>query len=175
MTLGHFEQDSGTERAICRIHRVCDSITPQYSFPECSGAVVFAPELPTKNIAASSLCPEPYRLPIGTSAKCQYMVHLSETHAMKKPGLPAAENRYDPNRLLDTLMRTMDAGNDASFARKLKLDLRILTMIRNGSTSITASMMMLFHEASGISIQELRELLQDRRAKFRLSCRYLNG
>jgi plasmid maintenance system antidote protein VapI len=80
-------------------------------------------------------------------------------------------NAYNPNHMLDTLMRKMDIENDTALARKLKVTTPTITMMREGRISISASMMICFHKASGMSVRELRELLEDRRANYRLTCK----
>jgi len=79
--------------------------------------------------------------------------------------------QYNPNHMLDALIEKMGLENDAAFAQRIKLARPIVAMLREGRMSISASMMMWFHEASGISMKELRQLIGDRRLKYRLSCR----
>lgn len=84
----------------------------------------------------------------------------------------AKPKKYDPNHLLNCLMKIIGVANDAALARKLKMSARIITMLREQKISFSASMLMWLHEASGLTIAELRGLLGDRRAKHRLTfCR----
>jgi hypothetical protein len=78
--------------------------------------------------------------------------------------------KYDPNHLLNCLIKIIGVTNDAGLARKLKVSERIIIMMRERKISISASMMMWLHEASGLTIEQLRNLLGDRRAKHRLTC-----
>lgn len=81
--------------------------------------------------------------------------------------------RYDPNHLLNCLLNITGVASDVALARKLKISARVITMMRERKISISASMMMWLHEATGLTIEELRGLLGDRRAKHRLTfCRY---
>jgi transcriptional regulator with XRE-family HTH domain len=76
---------------------------------------------------------------------------------------------YNPNRLLDTLIERMGLQNDGALSRRLKVAKTVISNIRHGRLPIGASMLMWMHEATGISIGELRALLGDRRTKCRLS------
>ena len=80
--------------------------------------------------------------------------------------------RYDPNHFLDCLIKMTSVANDAALARKLKMSPRVITKMRERKISISASMMMWLNEITGLTIEELRGLLGDRRAKHRLAfCR----
>jgi hypothetical protein len=76
---------------------------------------------------------------------------------------------YSPNRLLDALIARMGLQSDGALSRKLKVAKTVIRNIRHGRLPIGASMLMWMHEATGISICELRALMGDRRAKFRLN------
>jgi hypothetical protein len=76
---------------------------------------------------------------------------------------------YNPNRLLDTLIERMGLKNDGALSRKLNVARAVIGDIRHGRLPVGASMLMWMHEATGISIGELRALMGDRRTKFRLS------
>jgi len=82
----------------------------------------------------------------------------------------AKASTYDPNHLLNYLLEKIGVANDAGLARKLKVSERIIKKMRERKISISASMMLWLHEASGLTMNELRELLGDRRAKYRLTC-----
>jgi plasmid maintenance system antidote protein VapI len=75
---------------------------------------------------------------------------------------------YNPNHLLDTLIQRMGLTNDGALARALKVARPIIHDIRHGRLPVAASLLMWIHEATGISINELRMLMGDRRTKFRL-------
>ena len=79
-------------------------------------------------------------------------------------------NRYDPDHLLDALIAAMQLANDRALARKLNVAEPVLQKIRRRKLPVTASMLMWMHEATGISIAELRRLMGDRRTRCRLSC-----
>lgn len=73
--------------------------------------------------------------------------------------------------MLDMLSRRVGAQNDGGLARKLRVSRHVITMVREGKISVSASMMLWFHEASGLSFEELRGLLGDRRARYRVAGR----
>lgn len=77
--------------------------------------------------------------------------------------------RYDPNRLLDAVLKKMCWENDATLARKLNVHADVIHRIRSGTSPLGASMLMWMQEATGVSIDELRQLMGDRRSRLRLS------
>jgi plasmid maintenance system antidote protein VapI len=82
---------------------------------------------------------------------------------------PIAHGVYNPNRLLDTLIERMNLNSDNALSKKLKVAKDVISSIRHGQLPIAASMLIWMHEATGISICELRALMGDRRTKCRLS------
>lgn len=80
-----------------------------------------------------------------------------------------AEQSYNPNRLLDALLEHLKLENDNALSKKLKVARHVISDIRSSNLHIGASMIMWMHEATGISINELRGLLGDRRTKFRVA------
>ncbi|MEN3363807.1 MAG: hypothetical protein V7606_1081 [Burkholderiales bacterium] len=76
---------------------------------------------------------------------------------------------YNPNRLLDALIERMGLKSDGALSRRLKVAKTVIFNIRLGRLPVCASMLMWMHEATGISICELKALMGDRRTKFRLS------
>jgi transcriptional regulator with XRE-family HTH domain len=76
---------------------------------------------------------------------------------------------YTPDRLLDAIRSHLQLNSDGALAKRLKITRDLIKDIRHGHVPIGASMLMWMHEATGISIEELRRLMGDRRAKFRLS------
>jgi len=76
---------------------------------------------------------------------------------------------YDPNRLLDTLIDKLQLKNDAALSRALSVAPPLISKIRHQRLPVGASMLIRMHEATGLSITELRALMGDRRQKFRIS------
>jgi hypothetical protein len=74
---------------------------------------------------------------------------------------------YNPSRLLDALIERMGLANDGALSRKLNVAKTVIYNIRHGRLAMPGSMLLWMHEATGISIDELRALMGDRRAKLR--------
>lgn len=82
---------------------------------------------------------------------------------------------YDPDRLLDEIAKTLGAANDAALSQKLNISRTVVRQLRLRHLSITPSFLMWLHEASGVQIQKLRDLLGDRRKRVRPSGQYCFG
>jgi hypothetical protein len=76
---------------------------------------------------------------------------------------------YDPNRLLDALIEKMKLKNDAALSRLLEVAPPVISKIRHRRLPVGASLLIRMHEATDMSIRELRDLMGDRRTKYRLS------
>lgn len=81
----------------------------------------------------------------------------------------APEFTYDPDRLLDAVIKTLNLKNDAALSRALEIAPPVISKIRHRRLPVGASMLIRMHEVSDLSIRDLRELMGDRRAKFRIS------
>lgn len=79
------------------------------------------------------------------------------------------QTTYDPNHLLDTLLEKMKLKNDAALSRMLEVAPPVISKIRHRRLPIGASLLIRMHETTGMSIRELRDLMGDRRTKYRLS------
>lgn len=76
---------------------------------------------------------------------------------------------YDPNRLLDFLIKKTQTKNDAELSRELGVSPPVISKIRHHVLPVGASMLIRMHEVSDLSIRELRNLMGDRRDKYRIS------
>lgn len=76
---------------------------------------------------------------------------------------------YDPNHLLDSLIEKLKLKNDAALSRALEVAPPVISKIRHRRLPVGASLLIRMHEVSGLSIQDLRVLMGDRREKFRIS------
>lgn len=76
--------------------------------------------------------------------------------------------KYDPNHLLDSLIERLQLRNDAALSRALGVEPPVISKIRHRRLPVGASILIRMHEASDITINELRELMGDRREKFRI-------
>ncbi len=79
------------------------------------------------------------------------------------------KNTYDPNRLLDALIEKLHLKNDAALSRALEVAPPVISKIRHRRLPVGASLLIRMHEVTHLSIRELRELMGDRREKFRIS------
>lgn len=75
---------------------------------------------------------------------------------------------YDPNRLLDALMERLGVKTDAAMARALEVAPPIISKIRHRKLAVGASLLIRMHEVTDLSIRALRDLMGDRRKKFRM-------
>ncbi|MCM1513080.1 MAG: hypothetical protein NC112_08255 [Oxalobacter formigenes] len=91
------------------------------------------------------------------------------TDSAKKEEENLSHRQYNPNRLLDMLIRKLSLKNDAALARALEVAPPVISKIRHNRLPVGASLLIRMHEVSGMSIYELREEMGDRRAKFRIS------
>ena len=76
---------------------------------------------------------------------------------------------YNPNHLLDVIRGKMQLKNDAALSRALEVGPPTISKIRNHYLPIGASMLIRMHELTDIPIRELRDLMGDRRARYRMS------
>lgn len=76
---------------------------------------------------------------------------------------------YNPNHLLDVLLKNLQLKNDAALSRALEVAPPVLSKIRHHRLPVGASILIRMHEVSGLSIRDLRYLMGDRRDKYRMS------
>ncbi|MET3119972.1 thiamine phosphate synthase YjbQ (UPF0047 family) [Undibacterium sp. GrIS 1.8] len=74
---------------------------------------------------------------------------------------------YDPNNLLDTLVKHLNLKTDVQLSQVLDVSPPVISKVRHRRLAIGATLLVSMHEVSGLSIKELRELMGDRREKFR--------
>lgn len=76
---------------------------------------------------------------------------------------------YNPDNLLDFLLKKLELKNDAALSRVLEVAPPVISKIRHRRLPVGASILIRMHEVSGLTVGDLRALLGDRRQKFRLS------
>jgi plasmid maintenance system antidote protein VapI len=81
----------------------------------------------------------------------------------------ASQESYNPNQLLDNLLEKMRLKNDAALSRVLEVAPPVISKIRHHRLPVGASLLIRMHEVTGMSIRDLRDLMGDRRMKYRLS------
>ena len=79
------------------------------------------------------------------------------------------QTKYDPDHLLVALLEKLHLKNDAALSRALEVSPPIISKIRHRKLPIGASLLIRMHEVTGLSIEDLRLLMGDRRNKFRIS------
>ncbi|WP_225984742.1 hypothetical protein [Noviherbaspirillum aerium] len=108
---------------------------------------------------------------------CRRRCHVSTDRQFEKISLFTAMNTqtlspnsldYDPNRLLDTLLARLGVNSDKALSRKLQVAYSVISKIRSRRIPIAASLLLWMSECTGASINELRQILGDRRAKARM-------
>jgi hypothetical protein len=77
--------------------------------------------------------------------------------------------QYDPNNLLGALIEKLNLKNDAALSRALEVAPPVISKIRHRRLPVGASLLIRMHEVCDLSIKDLRELMGDRRGKFRIS------
>jgi hypothetical protein len=83
-------------------------------------------------------------------------------------------NVYRPDRLFNAVGRRLGLSNDGMLSQRLRLRKDLIDEMRYGRTPVTATILLLISEVSGMSIDELRSIMGDRRTRLRLSCRILS-
>ncbi len=81
----------------------------------------------------------------------------------------SSQETYNPNHLLDTLREKMKLKNDAALSRALEVAPPVISKIRHRTLPVGASLLIRMHEVTQMSIRDLRDLMGDRRTKYRLS------
>ena len=76
---------------------------------------------------------------------------------------------YNPNRVLDAIIDKLQLKNDAALSRALEVAPPVISKIRHHRLPVGASLLIRMHEVTGMSIRDLRDLMGDRRTKYRLS------
>lgn len=84
---------------------------------------------------------------------------------MRKQKAPMRDD-YDPNVLMDTLIEKLKLKNDAALARELEVAPPVISKIRHRTLRVGATMLIRMHEASQLTISELRNLMHEHQAKF---------
>lgn len=90
---------------------------------------------------------------------------------------------YDPEALLDTLMRLLGTRNDRQLATRLGVQPSQICKVRKRRVSVAPSLLISMHEETGLSLRQLRALMGDYRAHTGPSAKhpvlpqlqYLNG
>lgn len=80
---------------------------------------------------------------------------------------PLEQIDYTPNRLCDTLSQLLGVQSDADLAQRLGVSKVIIARIRNVESVLSPTLLIRMHEASGMSILDLRRLAGDTRLHYK--------
>lgn len=81
----------------------------------------------------------------------------------------SAPHSYNTDNLLNALIEKLGLKNDAALARLLEVVPPILSKISHRHLPVSAALLIRMHEVSNLPIRELRDLMRDRRQKYRIS------
>ena len=76
---------------------------------------------------------------------------------------------YDPNRLFNAMLVLHKLRGDVPLARLLEVPVLLLKKIRRLEMPVTPALLIRMEEISGWSTRNLRDLMGDRRGKFRFA------
>ena len=85
---------------------------------------------------------------------------------MKTPRSPSTDG-YDPGRVFDALEGLLRVRSDAALARALEVPTPLVRLMRSGDIPVTPELLIRAEEVSGWSGRLLRDMMGDRRRKFR--------
>jgi hypothetical protein len=88
-----------------------------------------------------------------------------------EPTTPAQPDpvAYNPDNLLNALIERLELKNDAALACLLEIAPPLLSKIRHRRLPVGAALLIRMHEVSGLPVRDLRNLMGDRRQKYRIS------
>lgn len=86
--------------------------------------------------------------------------------AMRKNSALVEQGSYTPNHMLDILMMKLRVNSDAALARALTVTPSTISKIRNRQMPVNSSLLLAAHEATEISIRDLRLLLGDTATRY---------
>lgn len=78
---------------------------------------------------------------------------------MKTQAKLLTDPSYTPNRLLDAVLLRLRLKNDAALSRTLGVGRPVLSKVRHRRVPVAASLMIQIHDATHLSINEIRLLM----------------
>jgi len=79
-----------------------------------------------------------------------------------------AATDYNPNAFLDAIMKHLNLNSDDALSRQLKVARNVIRAIRDGSMPLVGTILLTISQETGIAIEQLRDMLGDRRARLRM-------
>ncbi|AZP12058.1 MULTISPECIES: hypothetical protein [Undibacterium] len=80
--------------------------------------------------------------------------------------ITSADINYQPEQLLDALLKLLNLKNDAALSKRLDIAPPVISKIRNRLLPVGSTLLIRMHEVSEISIKDLRALMGDHRPRF---------
>ncbi|WP_088707283.1 hypothetical protein [Noviherbaspirillum denitrificans] len=80
-----------------------------------------------------------------------------------------SQKRYDPNRLMDALIDILQLDSDMALSQALEVPPLVISYIRYRNYPVAPSILIRMHDITRLSIQELRDIMGDRRKTVRTS------
>lgn len=80
--------------------------------------------------------------------------------------LNSPDINYQPEQLLDALLKQLNLKNDAALSRRLDIAPPVISKIRNRLLPVGSTLLIRMHEVSEISIKDLRAMMGDHRPRF---------
>ncbi len=77
------------------------------------------------------------------------------------------ELNYNPVQLIEMVSDHLGVKNDAQLCRMLEVHPPLISKIRNKRLPVTAELLLTMHDATGLTITDLRFLMGDKRKYFR--------
>jgi DNA-binding transcriptional regulator YdaS (Cro superfamily) len=112
---------------------------------------------------------------VHSSAETGRTRHQSTIENQQRPVVARPET-YDPDNLLNAVAQHLQCvGNDAMLSRALDVGPPVISKIRTRRIPVGATVLIRMHEVTNYSIRELRDLMGDRRAKWRFVARGKNA
>lgn len=78
---------------------------------------------------------------------------------MKTPEKVLSDPNYTPNRLLDAVLTQLRLKNDAALSRTLGVAPPVLSKVRHRRLPVAPGLMIQIHDATQLSIDEIRLLM----------------
>jgi plasmid maintenance system antidote protein VapI len=79
---------------------------------------------------------------------------------------------YNPGNLLDSMISHLQLRTDADLSRALQVAPPMISKMRHSRLPVGGAVLIRMHEVSGLSLGTLRDMMGDRRRKFRFSNAY---
>lgn len=90
-------------------------------------------------------------------------------YIMNTTKISVPTGQYDPGKLLDAVIKNKGLKTYARLAKLLEVDRCTLTQIKSRKLALSPRLLKRLQEVSGMSIREMRDLMDDRRHAIRMA------